>query len=249
MVNEIKEYARSFSFTRSVRDGTPGQGTLTAYEDIDGILHASADGGIWTPPSPPGPNTSVWPLMVKKTYYSETPVISVMPGVPGQDTFTVPKNFGATAWGSDYNWPTVTVRCTSAAITDEIVRFVSPNTVVRLWEITLEGVTQGFEDPSGISVKRLSIGYDSELNGVSERTVSGRLVFLLNSSTPMRRLRIEGTGRIFPCPKKAGDPFEFFLSPGLTWGITRVSTRRNMQENEYGAITATLYDYEIEAEL
>jgi hypothetical protein len=242
----LREYGCSYTFSRSSAEASDA-GLITAYEDINGGLH-SITGGSWTPPSSGGGSSNVWPLNVTYKYYSATPVIDVKPGVSGHDTFTVSGAFGKTAWGASYNWGNITVKCTSASITDEIIRYVPPNNIMRLWEITLEGITEGATDPSGIQVKRLTAEYSTELNGNTDRTVSGRLVLLLNSTTPIRKVSLSGSGTAFPCPKQAGDDMSFFLLSGVTFAVTHVSTSRNIQESGNGGIAATLYDYNLTLE-
>ncbi|MDR1205056.1 MAG: hypothetical protein LBL26_06200 [Peptococcaceae bacterium] len=244
---DIKQYKRAFTFSGS----EPGSGgnaseTLTAYETLDGALE-KAEGGAWTPPSGSGGGGSVaWPLNVTYSYYSDSPVPTCKPG----QTFSVPKSFGRAAFGEGYDWETLEVRCTSVEVSDEVIRYIPPNNIVRLWQVTLEGTAEEMGGANGtITVKRLALDYTTELNGNAERTVSGRLVLLLNSAEPIRKVTLEATGRVFPCPYKAGDSFSLPMSGGGSeaFVVTSASTRRNVQESG-GAVIAELYDYSLSLE-
>jgi hypothetical protein len=256
---DMKKYRRSFSFSSSASDGSPGSSSaLTAYEDENGDIYAVSDGSLWTPPGSGGGGggSVVWPLNVKEDRFEEFPLVKYQGNyIPVNEAvgkyFPVPKRyFGNTVFGNDYIWPDVTYRCTGADISDEVASS-EPGNIARFWKITLTGTTAGVAANPGdgsITVKRLGVTLVSELNGSLERSISGRAVVLRRSAEPIARLSIEAAGRVFPCPKVPGDPFTFFLLPGVEMAITSVTTKRNVQEGAQGAVAAELYDYSIEAE-
>jgi hypothetical protein len=231
MAGDIRQFARSFTFSEG--SGAQGGESITAYEDFDGEAHlVGGGGGEEAPP----------PFTVRKTYYQATPVLTVRVG----DTFEVPKDFGRLAYGDDYDWDALAVRCTSASISDEVIRFVPPDGITRLWEVALEGTTQpaGGGGTAGMSVKRLEWDMSEELNGGTARTLSGRLVALLKSAEPRKKARVSATGTAPACPYRPGQTYSFL---GVGMLVTATSSKKNAVE-ENGAVLATLYDYTLDLE-
>jgi hypothetical protein len=219
---DLKECGKSYSFSEGAGSDS---GEITAYETIDGTVVA-----VSTANAPP------IPIKVKKTYFQDTPVLDVHPG----DTFEVEDEFGAAVFGTEYTWDSLSVLCTAASISDEIVRFIPPDTVQRLWEVTLEGTTVN-DDSDGINTRRMDISLSEELNGTTERTVSGRLVALLNSTTPIAKLSISGIGTSKRCPYRPGDSYAYLNTVFL---VTSSSSKRSYHETSQ----TELYEYSVDCE-
>jgi hypothetical protein len=121
---------------------------------------------------------------------------------------------------------------------------------VRLWEITLEGDTESVSlaaDAEAVTIKKMSVTYSEELNGSIERSISGRMIILQNSSTPIKKAIIEATGTTARAPVSPGNSLSI---PGIGSGliVTSTSSRREAQINDYGVKKAVLYDYVINME-
>jgi hypothetical protein len=223
-MSDIKEYGRSYSFSEGAGSDS---GDITAYETLDGTIESVSSGG-----------SSVLPIKVKKTYYQDSPVLDVHPG----DTFVVEDEFGEAAFGSAYTWANLSVLCDSSSISDEIVRFIPPDNVLRLWKVTLEGTTVNSGSEDGINTRRMEVELSEELNGTTERTVSGRLVALLNSATPIARLRIGGTGTEKRCPYRPGNTYSYL---NIVFLVTSSSSKRSYHETA----GMELYEYSVECEV
>jgi hypothetical protein len=190
----------------------------SAYEDIDGKLQTISEGGGGSAEEP------VWPSAITVSYYSDTPAPSISLG----DTFSAPGVSGS-------------VTCTRIEVSDEIVRYDPSGGIARLWEITLEGTKTGAASGSSMTVKTMSKSIGTELNGALERTISGRLVALLNSATPKKKIRVTASGESAACPYAAGDEVDGCI-------VTSASSARNAQYDDSGNLLAVLYDYSIDAE-
>jgi hypothetical protein len=222
---EIKQYGRSFAYTESAADETAKAPYVSAYEDVTGTLvPLSASGGGSS-------GSRVVPVNMKYTYYQETPTVSYKVG----DNFTIPTiNKSA--------------KITSVSVSDEIIRFDLPNTIVRLWEVTIVAETSDAGDSGETgeeSIERMDLEYSEEINGSTERTVSGRLVVLLNSATPKKTIRVTAIGAAQACPYKPNDTYSY-LGAGLL--VKRSSSKPKYVTDASGA-TRKLYTYTIEGEI
>jgi hypothetical protein len=212
-------HSGSFTVSQEQNSGDSGSLNITAYEGLDGGVTEIAD-------SDNAPETF---FTARKTFYQESPALSVHPG----DTFTVPGFTG-------------NFTCTSASISDEMIHYDASNGITRLWQVSLDGTSQSnAETDSDINVKRMDVDISREVNGSTVRTISGRLVLLLNSATPISRITISATGETAACPVQPGNSYSH---SGFSFLVTRTSSRRVVAEKR-GAIVKTLYEYTIEGEV
>jgi hypothetical protein len=91
----------------------------------------------------------------------------------------------------------------------------------------------------------MDVEISSEVNGSTARSISGRLILLRNSTTPITRLNISATGENPTCPYQAGGAYSH---SGISFLVIRSSSRRVVSEKN-GIIVKTLYEYAIEAEI